>query len=82
MGETNSNIVRAGTGSVEYPWSTLKLIVVVEPEADLETALGDEVADKVKADGDVADVHTETMSLKGSTFPIQIAVLLHKSRKR
>jgi hypothetical protein len=70
MGQPSSNIARAGTGSVEYA-----------AEADLETALGDAVVDEVTTDGDVADVHTETMSLTGSMFRIQIAVSLHKSRK-
>ena len=53
---------------MEYPRSTLELIAVAEPEADLETALGDAVADEVTMDGDVADVHTETMSLTGQRF--------------
>jgi hypothetical protein len=81
MGQPNSNIARAGTGSVEYPRSTLDRPTAAEAEADLETALGDGVADEVTADGDVADVHTETMSLTGSTFRIQIAVSLHRSGK-
>jgi hypothetical protein len=82
MGQPNSNIARAGTGSVEYPRSTLALIVAAEDEAALETGPGDAVADVVTADQDVADVHTETMSLTGSTFLIQITVSLHKSGKR
>jgi hypothetical protein len=81
MGQPNLNIARAGTGSVEYPQSTLALTTAAEPEANLETALGDAVADEVTADGEVADVRTETMSLMGSTFLIQIAVSLHKSGK-
>jgi hypothetical protein len=82
MGQPNSNIARAGTGSVEYLRSTLVLIVAAEAEAALETAPGDAVAVEVTADGDVEDVHMETMSLTGSTFRIQIAVSLHKSGKR
>jgi hypothetical protein len=66
---------------MEYPRLTLDLTAVAELVADLETALGDAVADEVTADGDVADVHTETMSLMGSTFWIPIAVSLHKSVK-
>jgi hypothetical protein len=78
----NSNIARAGTGSMAYPRSTLNPTMVAEPEADLETALGDAVADEVTADGDMADIHTETMSLTGLMFWIQIAVSLRKSGKR
>jgi hypothetical protein len=47
---------------VAYPRSTLDRLAAAEAEADLETALGDAVADEVTADGDVADVHTEIMS--------------------
>jgi hypothetical protein len=47
----------------------------------LETTLGDAAADEVTADGDVADVHTEIMSLMGSMFWIRIAVSLRKSGK-
>jgi hypothetical protein len=50
MGQPNSNIARAGTGSVVYPWLTLNQTTVVEAEANLETALGDAVADEVTAD--------------------------------
>jgi hypothetical protein len=67
----NLNIARAGTGSVEYLWLTLDLTAVAEPKANLETILGDAVADD-----------TETMPLMGSMFRIQIAVSLHKSGKR
>jgi hypothetical protein len=82
MGQLNWNIARAGTGSVEYPRSTLDRPVAAQAEADLETALGDAVADEVTTDRDMADVHMETMSLTGSTFWIQIAVSLQKSGKR
>jgi hypothetical protein len=86
-GLPNSNIGRAGTGSVAYPRLTLDRLAAAEAEADLETALGDAVAyevtaDEVTADGDVAVVHTEIMSLTVSMFRIQIAVSLHKSGKR
>jgi hypothetical protein len=77
----NSNIARAGTGSVAYPRLTLDGITAVEAEADLETILGDATADEVTADGDVADVHREIISLMGSTFQIKIAVSLRKSGK-
>lgn len=83
MGQHNSNITTAGTGSVEYPLSALDRTAAAEAEADLKTALGDAVADEVTADGDVADVHMETMPLTGLTyFWIQIAVSLHKRGKR
>jgi hypothetical protein len=61
MGQPNLNIARADTGNVEYPWSTLELIVAAEAEADLGTAPGDAVAVEVTADGDVEDVHTATI---------------------
>jgi hypothetical protein len=81
-GLPNLNIGRAGTESVAYPRSTLAQLVAAEAEADLDTALGDAVADEVTVDGDVADVHTEIMSSMGLMFWIQIAVSLRKSGKR
>jgi hypothetical protein len=81
-GLPNSNIGRAGTGNVAYLRSTLDRLPAAEAEANLETALGDAVADEVTADGDVADVHTKIMSLTGSMFRIQITVSLYKSGKR
>jgi hypothetical protein len=67
-----------------YPWSTLNQLAVAEAEAEanLETALGDAAADEVTADGDVADIHMEIMSLTGSMFWIQISVSLRRSGKR
>jgi hypothetical protein len=80
MGHHNSNIAKAGTRSIEYPQLTVKQTTAAELEAALETALGDAV-DEVTADGDVADAHTEIMSLMGLMFPIQIAASLHKNGK-
>ena len=79
MDQHNSNTARVGTGSVEYPRSTLDQTAAAEAEAALETVLGDAEADKVTADGDVADAHTEIMSLTGSMFRIQIAALPRKN---
>jgi len=76
-GQLNLNTARVGTGSVEYPRSTLDQAAAAEAEADLETALEDAVADEVTADGDVADA--EIMSLTGSMFQIRIAALPHKN---
>jgi hypothetical protein len=67
---------------VEYPRLTLDQTAVAEAEADLETTLGEAVADEVTVDGDVANAHTEIMSLTASMFLIQIAVSLRKSGKR
>ena len=75
--QPNLNIARVGTGSVEYPRSTLDQAAVAEAEANLDTALEDAVADEVTADGDVADA--EIMSLTGSTFQIRIAALPRKN---
>jgi hypothetical protein len=80
-GLPNLNIGRAGTGNMAYLWSTLTQLAAAKAEADLETALGDAVADEVTSDGDVEDVHM-VMSLMGSMFWTQIAVSLHKSGKR
>jgi hypothetical protein len=78
-GQPNLNTARAGTGSVEYPRSTLDQTVAAEAEAALETVLGDAEADEVTADGDVADAHTEIMSLMGLMFQIQTTALPRKS---
>jgi hypothetical protein len=66
---------------VAYPRSTLNQLGAAEAEANLETTLGDAVANEVTADGDVEDVHT-VMSLTGSMFRTQITVSLCKSGKR
>jgi hypothetical protein len=75
----NSNTARVGTGSVEYLRSTLDRATAAEAEAALEIILGDVAADEVTADGDVADAHTELMSLMGSMYQIQTAALPRKS---
>jgi hypothetical protein len=81
-GQPNLNIARTGTGNVKSPWSTLVLTTVAEAEADLGTNLVEELVDEVTTDGDVVEADILPMSLMGLTFPIQIAVSLHKSGKR